>query len=254
VTKLTSIDVEKLGREQRMQRVIFQTAADIYDQMKPNWKANREFLLAQVIRLTEKYLTSGQIVLSPPLFQQDELRRRILYTLNMTKIVQHLWEALRFENALAVVPVFDKERPIRSTGDMQPWFTRRPCEPTVRSHINLSVFDSRWEASEAFELDRNSNVLAWAKNDHLGFEILYVYRGIIQKYRPDYLIRLASGKMLVLEVKGQETQQDKTKREFLAEWVRAVNHHAGFGVWSHDVSKSPADLSSILQRHNMPSS
>src|SRR5437879_4666080 len=41
-------------------------------------------------------------------FSQDEVRRRILYTLNMTKVVQHLWEAIRFENALAVVPVFDK--------------------------------------------------------------------------------------------------------------------------------------------------
>jgi type III restriction enzyme len=250
VTKLTSIDVERLGREQRMQRVIFQSAAEVYDLMKPNWKGNRESLLAQVIRLTESYLTSGRIVISPELFSEDEVRRRILYTLNMTKIVQHLWEAIRFENALSVVPVFDKERPIRSTGDMQPWFTRRPCEPTVRSHINLCVFDSRWEASETFELDRNSNVAAWVKNDHLGFEILYVYRGIIQKYRPDYLVRLTSGKMLVLEVKGQDTQQDKTKRDFLGEWVRAVNQHGGFGNWAWDVSRNPKDLRNILQTHN----
>jgi type III restriction enzyme len=177
VTKLKSIDVEKLGREQRMQRVIFQSAAEVYDLIKPNWKANREFLLAQVIRITEQYLNSGRIVISPASFAEDELRRRILFTLNMTRIVQHLWEAIRFENALAVVPIFDKERPIRATGDMQPWFTRRPCEHAVKSHINLCVLDSRWEASEAFELDRNSNVVAWVKNDHLGFEIQYVYRG-----------------------------------------------------------------------------
>jgi type III restriction enzyme len=250
VTKLTSIDVEKLGKEQRMQRVIFQSAAEVYDLMKPNWKANREYLLAQVIRLTESYLTSGRIVISPELFSQDEVRRRILYTLNMTKIVQHLWEAIRFENALAVVPVFDKERPIRSTGDMQPWFTRRPCEPAVRSHVNLCVFDSRWEASEAFELDRNSNVAAWVKNDHLGFEILYVFKGVVLKYRPDYLIRLTGGKMLVLEVKGQDNQQDKTKREFLSEWVKTVNAHGGFGEWSCDVSRNPKDLLNILQTHN----
>ena len=186
-------------------------------------------------------------------FSQDEVRRRILYTLNMTKVVQHLWEAIRFENALAVVPVFDKERPIRSTGDMQPWFTRRPCEPAVRSHINLCVFDSRWEASEAFELDRNSNVAAWVKNDHLGFEILYVFKGVILKYRPDYLIRLTNGKMLVLEVKGQESQQDRTKREFLLEWSKAVNQHGGFGIWASDVSFSPADFPSILTKHNQPS-
>jgi len=250
VTKLTSIDVEKLGREQRMQRVIFQSAAEIYDLMKPNWKASREFLLAQIIRLTEQYLTSGRIVISPPLFNEDDLRRRILYTLNMTKIVQHLWEAIRFENALAVVPQFDRERPIRSTGDMQPWFTRKPCEVTVKSHINLVVLDSRWEASEGFELDRNSNVQCWAKNDHLGFEILYTYKGVVQRFRPDFLVRLANSKMLALEVKGQDSQQDMTKRDFLGEWVRAVNSHGGFGTWALDVSFSPADLPGILKKHN----
>jgi type III restriction enzyme len=250
VTKLTSIDVEKLGREQRMQRVIFQSAAEIYDLMKPNWKGNREFLLAQVIRLTEQYLTSGRIVVSPPLFNEDEVRRRILYTLNMTKIVQHLWEAIRFENTLAIVPQFDKERPIRSTGDMQPWFTRRPCEPAVRSHINLCVFDSRWEASEAFELDRNSNLSAWVKNDHLGFEIPYVYRGVVRVFRPDFLVRLTNGKTLVLEVKGQDDEQNKTKRGFLAEWVTAVNGQDGFGSWACDVSRHPGDVLGILDRHN----
>jgi type III restriction enzyme len=250
ITKLTSIDVEKLGREQRMQRVIFQSAAEVYDLMKPNWKANREFLLAQIIRIAEEYLTSGRIVVTPRLFDEDDLRRRVLYTLNMTRIVQHLWEAIRFENALAVVPIFDKERPIRFTGDMQPWFTRRPCEPTVRSHTNLCVLDSRWEASEAFELDRNSNVAAWVKNDHMGFEIIYVHRGVILKYRPDYLIRLTSGKTLVLEVKGQDSQQNATKREFLAEWVRAVNLYGGFGVWSWAVSRNPRDLLNVLQTHN----
>ncbi len=249
VTKLTSIDVEELGRRHRMQRVIFLAAAEVYDQMKPNWKANREFLLAQIIRLTEKYLTSGNIVISPPLFSQDELRRRILFTLNMTKIVQHLWEAIRFENSLAVIPVFDRERPIRSTGDMQPWFTRRPCEPTIKSQINLSVFDSRWEASEAFELDRNSNVQSWVKNDHLGFEILYTYKGVVQRFRPDYLVRFTSGKMLVLEVKGQDTQENKTKREFLGEWVSAVNQHGGFGSWACDVSRNPKDTIGILEAH-----
>jgi type III restriction enzyme len=249
VTKLTSIDLEKLGKEQRMQRVVFMAAAEVHDQMKPTWKGSREFLLAQVIRLTESYLTSGRIVISPELFSQDEVRRRIILTLNMTKVVQHIWEAIRFENTLALVPVFDSQSPIRYTGDMQPWYTGRPCEPTRRSHINLCVFDSRWEASESFELERNSAVDAWVKNDHLGFEILYTFKGVVRRFRPDYLIRLKNGKMLVLEVKGQDTHESKTKREFLDEWTRAVNQHGSFGTWAQDVSFTPRDLPSILQKH-----
>jgi type III restriction enzyme len=114
----------------------------------------------------------------------------------------------------------------------------------------MCVFDSTWEASEALELDRNHNVVAWAKNDHLGFEIAYSFKGVIHKFRPDYMVRLANGKMLVLEVKGQDTQQQQTKREFLAEWVVAVNSHGGFGVWAPDVSRHPSDIQEILARHN----
>jgi type III restriction enzyme len=84
----------------------------------------------------------------------------------------------------------------------------------------------------------------------LGFEIVYVYSGVVHKYRPDFLIRLTNGKMLVLEVKGQDTQKDKTKRSFLDEWVRAVNAHGGFGRWACDVSKEPREVVGIIAKHS----
>jgi type III restriction enzyme len=112
------------------------------------------------------------------------------------------------------------------------------------------VYDSAWEAHEAFEFDRNPEVAAWAKNDHLGFEILYVYRGVVRKYRPDYLIRMATGRMVVLEVKGQDDEQNQTKRSFLDQWVKAVNGHGGFGSWSWDVSRNPGDIKDILAKHS----
>ena len=52
--------------------------------------------------------------------------------------------------------------------------------------------------------------------------------------------------MLVLEVKGQDTQQNKTKREFLDEWMRAVNTQGGFGSWAAAASYNPRDLSDIV--------
>jgi Transposase DDE domain group 1 len=99
-------------------------------------------------------------------------------------------------------------------------------------------------------LNRESpHVAAWAKNDHLGFEITYSFKGVIRKFRPDYLVRLANGKTLVLEVKGQDNQEQQTKREFLEEWVRAVNGHGGFGTWAAAVSRYPSEIHDILQRH-----
>jgi len=100
--------------------------------------------------------------------------------------------------------------------------------------------------SESFELDHNPAVATWAKNDHLGFEVLYVFKGVVRKYRPDFIIRLTSGEHLILETKGQETEQDRTKRRFLDEWVRAVNVDGRFGYWQSAVSKTPADLKDIL--------
>lgn len=218
--------------------------------MKPGWKGNKEYLLAQLFGLVDQVIGSDRIVITPPLFNADDVRRRIIITLSMTKVVQHIWEAIRFENTESLEPVFDREHPIRCTGDMHPWYTGKPCEVTKRSHISHCVYDSTWEASEAFELERNKLVTAWVKNDHLGFEIVYVYNGVVHKYRPDFLIRLTNGKMLVLEVKGQDTQKDKTKRSFLDEWVRAVNVHGGFGRWVWDVSKEPREVAGIIAKHS----
>lgn len=243
---ISEIGLEGLGRKFRTQKIIFETARDIYDQMKPDWKGSKEHLLAQLIGLVEEFLRSEKIRISPPLFHQDDVKQRILMTLNMNKIVQHVWEAIRFENTESIVPVFDCDRPIRSTGDMQTWYTGKPCERTKRSHVNFCVFDSTWEATEAFELDRNSNVKAWVKNDHLGFEIWYLYQGVVSKYRPDFIMRLKTGDFLIIETKGQDTQKDKTKRAFLDEWVRAVNEHGGFGKWKWEVSRDPSDVGGII--------
>jgi type III restriction enzyme len=252
VTRITEIVIRDLGQKFRMQKIIFSIASDVFDQMRTTWKGSQEYLLAQLIRLVERFIESDRVRVDPDLFNNDDLRRRIVITLNMAKVVEHIRQAIRFANALTLVPVFDTERPIRSTGDMLPWRTGKACEHTNHSHINMCVFDSRWEANEAFELDRNPYVRAWAKNDHLNFEIAYSFRGIVHKFRPDYLVRLANGKMLVLEVKGQDDQQQQTKREFLAEWVRAVNGHGGFGEWAADVSRHPNDLLDILGRHSKP--
>ncbi len=123
-----------------------------------------------------------------------------------------------------------------------------PNAPTERSHINFCVFDSGWESSEAFALDHHPQVAAWAKNEHLGFEVHYLFEGGVHRDRPDFLVRLKSGVTLVLETKGQETAQDRTKRDFLAEWVAAVNEHGGFGRWACDVSRSPSDVGELLAR------
>jgi type III restriction enzyme len=247
VTRISEIDLMGLARKFRLQKIAFEAARDIFEQMRPAWKGTKEYLLAQVIRFTECFINSDKIIIEPALFARDELRRRLVLTLSMNKVVQHIWEAIRSENTETLEPVFDRQAPVRSTGQMRPWYTSKPCHYTKKSHINFCVFDSTWEATEAFRLDHSSLVEAWVKNDHLGFSIPYIYQGVVRKYRPDFLIQLKNGGMLVLEVKGKETDKDKTKRRFLEEWVKAVNAHGGFGFWQWAVSRNPADIDGILE-------
>jgi len=253
VTQIAEIAIADLAKRMRFQKIAFEAARDIYDQMVSDWKGSRHSLLAQLVRVVERFLASDRLRIDPPLFNQDELRRRVLLTLTMQKIVQHVWEAIREQNVLQqegkiqLTPVFDDERPVRRTGDMPPWYTGKPCEQTKRSHINVCVYDSTWEASDAFHLDQSEHVKAWAKNDHLGFEVWYVYRGVRKRFRPDFLIRLANGTMLILETKGQDSDENRTKRRFLDEWVRAVNGHGGFGYWGAAVALDPGAIHGVLE-------
>ena len=89
-SKISRIDLENLAREYRTQKIIFETARDLYDQMKATWQGSREYLVAQLVRLVEEFIRSDKIQIVPALFYQDDLRRRLLITLNMTKLVQHL--------------------------------------------------------------------------------------------------------------------------------------------------------------------
>jgi len=249
---MTEIDLQELAERFRLQRIVFGVARDVFEQMKPTWKGTRENLLAQVIRLVERFMDSRRLEIRPPLFYQDELRRRVILTLNMQRIVQHVFEQIRFGNTETLEPVFDTAKPIRSTGDMLPWYTGKPVVRADRSHINFCVADSTWEAQPARELDRNPNVAAWVKNDHLGFDVAYIFEGTFHKFRPDFLIRLTDGSTLIVEVKGEDSERDRTKRRYLAEWIEAVNGHGGFGMWRSGVALSPSDLPEMV--HNASAS
>ena len=204
LTKCTEIDLQKLDAELRMQRIVFEASGQVYDLMKTSWQneATKFALLGQVIRLVEEYLKSGAIVINPPLFNTDPVRQRIIYMMNMNKIVQHLWSFIKLEQTEKIAPIFDPNKKIRSTADMPTWFTSKPCYITKTSQISHCVFDSAWESTESYVIEKNPHVIAWAKNDHLGFEILYVFDGVVRKYLPDFLIRLDNGKKLILETKG----------------------------------------------------
>lgn len=131
--------------------------------------------------------------------------------------------------------------------------TRRPVHSAQRSHMNAVVLDSDWEQTAAFFLEQQTELVAsYARNERPFVLIPYEYEGVQHHYEPDYLVRLHNGVTLVLEVKGQETEQDKAKYQAARRWVTAVNNWARLGHWEFLVSKDPWSLPVQLRPEAAP--
>jgi type III restriction enzyme len=169
--------------------------------------------------------------------------------LNMSRIVEHLWNFIRLQETEQIVPVFDPNNKTRSTGNMPTWWTSKHREPALKSHITHCVHDSAWEATESYRIEKNPHVSAWAKNDHLGFGILYTFEGVPHYYYPDFLVKLDNENTLVLETKGQDSPLVREKRRALAEWVEAVNSLKEYGRWYSDISFNVADVDGIIEKY-----
>jgi type III restriction enzyme len=159
---------------------------------------------------------------------------------------------LRFaveQNQESIEPVFDEEYPIGSTRNMRTWYTTKVCHPTQKSQISHMIADSAWEQYAANVFETSGLVAAYAKNDHLGFQIYYLWNGARRRFVPDFLVRLANGKTLILEIKGEDSEQNRAKRAALDNWVQGVNAKGGFGAWCWDVAFQPAQIQDLVQKH-----
>jgi type III restriction enzyme len=122
---------------------------------------------------------------------------------------------------------FDTSRPVYTT-DSQ------------KCHISHVVADTNsWEQKMAQVLEDMEKVVAYVKNQNLGFMIPYTIRGQSKNYLPDFIVRIDDGGgaddllNLIVEVSGQE-RIDKTAKVSTAKnlWIPAVNQHGGFGRWA----------------------
>jgi type III restriction enzyme len=154
------------------------------------------------------------------------------------------------QNTTALTPVFDEENPIGRTGQMRPWYTTKPNMPAGKSHISHVVGDSSWEQYAANVFEARDEVVAYAKNDHLGFQVHYLWQGSRRRYLPDLLVKLTNGVTLALEIKGEDSPQNKAKRDALAEWVQAVNSTGGFGTWAWDVAFAPSEIHDLVTKNS----
>ncbi len=248
LSEISSINLERLPEGFRLQRLVFQGARKVFDGLKHCYSGSKDLLAAQLVRIVETFIDSGPLII-PSLFHSEPLRRRILIAHHIDQIVQHLMQSVSEQNRTRLTPIFDEEHPIGSTGQMRTWYTTKPNVPAVRSHISHLVGESSWELHAANLFEKTQDIFAYAKNDHLGFHVPYLWLGSRRRYVPDFLVKYTNGRILVLEIKGVDSPQDKAKRDALDEWTEAVNVAGGFGQWSWDVAFAPGEIEDILEKH-----
>ena len=177
------------------------------------------------------------------------------------RAVDAIWDAI----AVQVGNRRDRLRPMLRrhdpTGDTArvSFATRKKVYATEKSEVSHVTLDGRggntWEQILAMECELNDDVVAYAKNDRLGFNIPYVHQGRAHSYVPDFLVRLRRrpdepfDRVLVVEVSGSQkspgptTAKAETARN---QWCVAVNNHGGFGRWGYVEIRSMPEAHDLL--------
>jgi len=244
-------DRNPFHKEKRLQATVFEIAAEITNRLKikrEDWNS-RHLLFPQVINIVWKYIEKRIIATEQIPIEEIALLKY------QQRIVERLTEAIEPDveaGELPLLPVIERFRPIGSTSEVL-FRTVRPTIGTTKSHISHVVLDApKWEHSVAFQLERVPEVISYARNDHLDFNIPYEWMGIRHEHHPDYLIRLRKrdGReiKLILEVKGLESEQDRQKEVATKRWVKAINHHGEFGHWDFMICKDPSKLKMNIER------
>ena len=73
----------------------------------------------------------------------------------------------------------------------------------------------------------------------MGLLIPYDFGGHDHHFEPDFVVRLTDGRMLLVEVKGCEDDQERAKYAGARRWCSAVNHHGQLGAWRFHPCRDP---------------
>lgn len=246
--QISELNLKKLAEEYRLQHAKLQAAVRMQEQFGSNWVGDQGSHIGQLVQIINEFLDSDKIEYKLPLFYGTDELKKIVIALNLQKIINHIGNFIKSSSREAPVAILDAVRPTRSTATSSIWYTSKPTQPIQKSQISHIVIDSGWEKiGIEFERDRIPGLVSWAKNDHLGFEIYYFWQGQTHAYYPDFLIKFEGNRYLILEVKGQETEQDRAKYAAAIEWVRGVNLNRNFGTWEFKVLKDPKDLFEVVR-------
>jgi hypothetical protein len=79
-------------------------------------------------------------------------------------------------------------------------------------------------------------------------DVLRIKERLRDAIEPDCIVKLRTGSMVLLEMKGDEIDQDHAKYQASRRWVSAVNNWGRLGSWDFMVCRDPQILPGMLAR------
>jgi type III restriction enzyme len=236
--------------EKRLQEVAFRITKRVLDKyFRAADDAPQPWLFPQLLPITERWLDEC-VVLKDHAFPQMLLLAEWEHD-----AADHICRAIErgVKGDKRILPIL---QPYDSTGSTRyvDFTTTKGTYPTTKSHLNLIVMDSRWEAKLGQVLDEMPEVVAYVKNQGLNFRIPYSFQGDSANYVPDFIVRFDDGRSdplnLIIEVTGQFRREKAAKAATaISFWVPAVNNHGGLGRWSFLEVTDPWDAANLIRAH-----
>jgi hypothetical protein len=162
----------------------------LYSSFKDEEGFPKQHLFPQIQRLARRWIDEGYLV------TKGVPIGAILYQDQLARASAKIDIACTRGSEGKILAILDPYNPNGSTRFVN-FITSKPCWTTgarpPKCQISHVVLDSSWEEQLALTLENHPRVIAYAKNQAMGFEIPYLDAGVNRRYIPDFLVRLDIG-------------------------------------------------------------
>jgi type III restriction enzyme len=242
--RIDELNLNRLLQDMRVQQEEFEMAAALTRDYaaQESCEAPAHVLFPQLLGVVQRFVREKVVA------SGAEQRKSVFLAPYYGWAIERLVAAIRpdaDQGEAPEVPKYEGNRPEGSTSEVDFW-TTKPVKEAVKSHVNYVVADTKqWEQAAAYRIDTHPRVVAFVKNQGLGFAIPYLHNGQQHDYIPDFIIRLDNGVQLILETKGYDPL-DEVKAAAAYRWVDAVNADGSFGEWRYAVAHEVSKVEPIL--------
>ncbi len=239
IGKSVDMRLDHLGDMRPSSLVFYVTQRLLYTKWRDPGEEPKLHLFGQLKRITKQWLDTCLVCNGgtyPALLMYQELADMACNRINAAITSQFLGER-------PIKALLDPYNPSGSTMHVRFNTSRKELwdtsGPPPKNHVNWVVLDSDWEAEFCRVAESHPKVIAYTKNQNLGFEVPYRYGSETRKYLPDFIVLVDDGQrpddplQLVVEIKGYRREDAKEKKSAMETyWVPGVNHLGSYGRWA----------------------